>query len=87
MTSENCPSCASLSARLQQAERERDDEVTRNKRLQEANDFLDDQLATPHPDQTLAMHLSRELNPECGCAVCEVFREYLTESFTGEHEE
>lgn len=34
-----------------------------------------------HPDATLAMHLSRELNPECGCAVCAVFREYLTESF------
>lgn len=37
------------------------------------------EVARLKDDPTLSAHLSRELNPECSCAVCAVFREYLTE--------
>ena len=39
------------------------------------------------PEQTLAAHLLQELNPECGCAVCAVLREWFDEQFASTGEE
>ena len=37
--------------------------------------------ANTDPEQGVVMHLLKELNHECGCAVCEVLREYCEETF------
>lgn len=46
--------------------------------------LLDAAAIKPDPDSTLAMHLSNNLKPDCCCAVCDVFREYLDELLMGE---